>query len=658
MRPCDQSRKNTVYCLEQGGSTNLKWINSQNNNQTKQYAFDNVYWETNTQDLIFQDIGQPIVYNALNGYNCSIFAYGQTGSGKSFTMFGHEENSDHEGLIPRVCKAILNVKLSAITFPNTQKIDVDNNNNNVDNHEFSSNVNTSTTSNNSDNFAIKVSYIEIYLERVKDLLSESTYDSKLKVRENPTTGTYVEGARLVELQTMEELQRLLLEGSRRRAVAITRMNENSSRSHAVFTIVISQTLSDMYQTVTKHSKIHLVDLAGSENNKMSGTNGMRQREASYINRSLLTLGRVILALTKIGKVQARSAREGATTPERQRPGVYEVEAQKPDYDTMSVCSSGTSGQDGFKDTDFIIDSDDEDTDLATNYDGDDVGVPPRREPSSPKRRDSTTGQSSNTIIVPYRDSVLTQLLRECIGGNSKTVLIATIRAEIEFCDDTLTTLRFAGMAKKVVNNAAVNQQTFTMSTIERLQRQVQLLESELASSTLAMKNSESTNQPSSYSSHDPDHDLDIADKIRDKQSEIEYLHATIRELTSQRDCARQVQQIQLEQIEEIRQKNSEREMKLLEDQRIKEEQIRFLMSIQNKTKQEKQEAKKERENHEGLSEAELRGREAFMCISMRKAQSEAAKLVEEVAQTPICGVIDSMANNVFKFYKGTGTPEK
>ena len=130
----------------------------------------------------------------MNGYNCSILAYGQTGSGKSFTMFGLEADPVFEGLVPRICKALIKAKKSSITYNNSPTKE--------------SNCTTSCI----DSYVIKVSYVEIYLERVKDLLlDESNNENKLRVRENPITGTYIEGCINKEIETYEELYRLLIE---------------------------------------------------------------------------------------------------------------------------------------------------------------------------------------------------------------------------------------------------------------------------------------------------------------------------------------------------------------------------------------------------------------------------------------------------------------
>eukprot|EP00607_Mallomonas_marina_P011125 CAMPEP_0182424434 /NCGR_PEP_ID=MMETSP1167-20130531/10646_1 /TAXON_ID=2988 /ORGANISM="Mallomonas Sp, Strain CCMP3275" /LENGTH=647 /DNA_ID=CAMNT_0024604251 /DNA_START=212 /DNA_END=2155 /DNA_ORIENTATION=+ len=641
------------------------------NQLSKQFVFDNIYWENNSQESIFQDIGQPVVFNALNGYNCSVFAYGQTGAGKSYTMFGVDDDPVHEGLVPRMCKAILSVKLSSVTRNSSGSVKSSKKGMfEPDSTSTDSEVTPPTppglarslglgngmgSSHTSDQFTVKVSYIEIYLERVKDLLAESTYDNKLKVRENPTTGTYVEGARVVEVQSYDELHRLLFEGSRRRAMAVTRMNENSSRSHAVFTICLNQTVVDEYESVGKDSKIHLVDLAGSENQKSTGATGMRQREASYINKSLLTLGRVILALTKnsvmAAKASARENIEKMKTPDVDK----DIEGST-GLGHMHPAFADTPTREKYMTMDLRDSDDEEDTTIDCT----------EHETDTKSRRHDHNGM----LPVPYRDSVLTQLLRECIGGNAKTMIIATIRSEMEFGDDTLTTLRFAGMAKKVVNTATVNQQSFTMSTIERLQRQISKLESELAESAIAIRASESDVKVTKIMQTEPtggsgkifqSNDSEEVQSVggSDKHAEIEYLRAAIKELTSQRDCARQVQQLQLQQIEDLRRQALERESKLLEEQRIKEEQIRFLMSIQSKSKAAKEAVRQTQMQESGLdsggtseSAARLRGQEAFMCLSLKKASSQAARLADEAAKTPVCTTIDAWSSKFLEFYAG------
>jgi len=309
----------------------------------KTFAFDKSYWSFDKkddnyagQDNLFADLGQPLLDNAFQGYNNCIFAYGQTGSGKSYSMMGYGEE---EGVIPRICRdmfhridGIQNDKLMQCT--------------------------------------VEVSYLEIYNERVRDLLNPST-KGNLKVREHPATGPYVEDLAKLVVRSFVEIENLMDEGNKARTVAATNMNETSSRSHAVFTLTLTQKRHDAETNMDteKVAKISLVDLAGSERATSTGATGARLKEGAEINRSLSTLGRVIAALA-----------------------------------------------------------------------------------------DASTGKSKGKgSQVPYRDSILTWLLKDSLGGNSLTAMIAAISpADINF-DETLSTLRYADSAKRIKNNAVVNE---------------------------------------------------------------------------------------------------------------------------------------------------------------------------------------------------------
>ena len=216
-----------------------------------------------------------------------------------------------------------------------------------------------------------MSYLEIYNERVRDLLNPST-KGNLKVREHPATGPYVEDLAKLVVRNFAEIDHLMDEGNKARTVAATNMNETSSRSHAVFTLTLSQKRHDVETNMDteKVAKISLVDLAGSERATSTGATGARLKEGAEINRSLSTLGRVIAALADL---------------------------------------------------------------------------------SDPKHK-KTKGMQ-----VPYRDSVLTWLLKDSLGGNSLTAMIAAISpADINF-EETLSTLRYADSAKRIKNHAVVNE---------------------------------------------------------------------------------------------------------------------------------------------------------------------------------------------------------
>lgn len=308
----------------------------------KIFAFDHSYWSFDKnasnyagQDNLFDDLGSPLLDNAFQGYNNCIFAYGQTGSGKSYSMMGYGKEY---GVIPRICQSM---------FERITQIQQDKNL----------------------NCTVEVSYLEIYNERVRDLLNPSN-KGNLKVREHPSTGPYVEDLAKLVVRSFDEIENLMDEGNKARTVAATNMNETSSRSHAVFTLILTQKRHDDETSMDseKVSKISLVDLAGSERANSTGATGARLKEGAEINRSLSTLGRVIAALA-----------------------------------------------------------------------------------------DVSVGKKKNASMVPYRDSVLTWLLKDSLGGNSMTSMIAAISpADINF-EETLSTLRYADSAKRIKNHAVVNE---------------------------------------------------------------------------------------------------------------------------------------------------------------------------------------------------------
>ncbi|KAL8342351.1 hypothetical protein RB598_003980 [Gaeumannomyces tritici] len=331
----------------------------------KAFAFDRSYWSFDKsapnyagQSNLFDDLGKPLLDNAFQGYNNCIFAYGQTGSGKSYSMMGYGKEI---GIIPMICQDMFKRIGDMQKDPNLK-------------------------------CTVEVSYLEIYNERVRDLLNPST-KGNLKVREHPSTGPYVEDLAKLVVGSFQEIENLMDEGNKARTVAATNMNETSSRSHAVFTLMVTQKKFDVdtKMEMEKAAKISLVDLAGSERATSTGATGARLKEGAEINRSLSTLGRVIAALADL-----------STGKKKKGPG-------------------GT---------------------------------------------------------VPYRDSVLTWLLKDSLGGNSMTAMIAAISpADINF-DETLSTLRYADSAKRIKNHAVVNEDA-NARMIRELKEELAMLKNKL-----------------------------------------------------------------------------------------------------------------------------------------------------------------------------------
>ncbi|KPI89855.1 putative Unc104-like kinesin [Leptomonas seymouri] len=405
------------------------------------FTFDHVYPTDATQEQVYQQIGHPVLQSSFRGYHTCIFAYGQTGSGKSYSMMGADGGraiDDAPGIIPRLCKemfAEIAVRQAAASGNNEQV-----------------------------EFSVYVSYLEIYRERVMSLLDESTDakigaskepstprttvnalrrtaaalqssssdaagDGNLRVREHPTLGVYVEGLAEIPVTSVEQVLRLMLRGNHRRHTASTRMNDTSSRSHAIFTIQLMQkrvhtvppadappqgsdnedgnsiseegglpssataataadvvvaaaaTSAAVTATTQLSAKINLVDLAGSERAKATGAEGETLREGAQINKSLTTLGIVINAL-------AAQSTSNAVAPSHTK--------------SNSAAAAG-------------------------------------------KRH------------IPYRDSTLTFLLKESLGGNSKTFMIATVSPSIENYEESVSTLRYADRAKAIVMRAFINE---------------------------------------------------------------------------------------------------------------------------------------------------------------------------------------------------------
>ncbi|KAI8069487.1 hypothetical protein BC940DRAFT_297840 [Gongronella butleri] len=339
--------------------------------QTKAFTFDRSFWSGDAADdhyadqlAVYEELGQELLDHAFDGYNCCIFAYGQTGSGKSYTMMGY---GDDTGIIPRA---------SADLFERIS-------------HAVASDATL--------HYQVEVSYLEIYNEKVRDLLNPRN-KSNLKVREHPSLGPYVEDLSRLVVDNFEDISRMIQQGNKARTVAATNMNEMSSRSHAVFTIYLTTRQSDdTAKLVTeKVSRISLVDLAGSERVVSSGATGARLKEGANINRSLATLGKVIAALAE------RSAAQD-TKGAKKKPKDY---------------------------------------------------------------------------FIPYRDSVLTWLLKDSLGGNSKTAMIATV-SPVDY-EETLSTLRYADQAKRIRNKPVVNEDP-NAKLIRELKEELQALRDALMS---------------------------------------------------------------------------------------------------------------------------------------------------------------------------------
>lgn len=252
------------------------------------FQYDHIFWSVDedsslyaSQEDIFLALGEPLLNYAFSGYNACLFAYGQTGSGKSYSMMGLDVDSvEHSGITPRFCKQLF----SRIT-----------------------NLNPGTS------VSIDVSYFEIYNEKIHDLLAINTNHGPLKVREHPEWGPYVVDLSVHSVKTYEELYEWMLIGNKNRATAATAMNEKSSRSHSIFSIELCLSVGLNDHDSSRRSKVSLVDLAGSERLGSSHNSEEKIKQGVSINKSLLTLGKVISALAEQKKNAFVPYRESVLT---------------------------------------------------------------------------------------------------------------------------------------------------------------------------------------------------------------------------------------------------------------------------------------------------------------------------------------------------------
>ena len=322
----------------------------------KQFTYDHCFAPSSTQLEIYNTLCSDIIGKSIEGMNQCVFAYGMTSSGKTHTMFGAKSKikntrvlSPDVGIIPRLCNDLFD-QIGKSAY---MQIEVD------------------------------ITYIEIYCEQIYDLLNDK--DIRGSVHIHPKMGVYVKGAEKFTVSSIEEILNYIQEGNDRRKVASTKMNNRSSRSHAVFTIYIKQhTISHV-----RHSKIHLVDLAGSEPLKKSMVTGVHMKEAININKSLSTLG---LVINKLSAVSCKHKKN----------------------------------------------------------------------------------KHDNSNYIPFRDSVLTLILKDALGGNSETIMIATVSPAAVHRTETLSTLRYASTAKTIKNSIHINsiRQEENKKIIESLKEQL------------------------------------------------------------------------------------------------------------------------------------------------------------------------------------------
>jgi len=286
VRPFNDREKklNATLCIEMDGKTTYIKNPADANSEPRKFTFDYSYWSHDEfkerddgyneplgekyadQTRVFADLGQGVLDNAWQGYNCSLFAYGQTGSGKSYSMVGYGAN---KGIVPIVVDELF--KAVAI-----KKVDAE----------------------EGEEYQVMFSMLEIYNEQVRNLLDPASFKVKggLKVRQHPKLGFFVDGVKLTPVSSYEAIENLMEKGNKNRTVASTNMNATSSRAHTIFSVNFVQKVNVKGQSMTKTSVINLVDLAGSERAESTGATGDRLKEGAAINLSLTMLGNVIKAL--------------------------------------------------------------------------------------------------------------------------------------------------------------------------------------------------------------------------------------------------------------------------------------------------------------------------------------------------------------------------
>jgi len=334
-RPLNSKEKNesreSIIDID-SGVRQVSIRNPENPQDTKYFTFDATY-DANTQQRFFYDESCfGVIEGTLEGFNSTIFAYGQTGCGKSFTMQGPDTTADDlRGVIPNSFGHIFQ-------FVKASK-DIE--------------------------FLIRCSYLELYNEEIRDLLSpnQKGNNAKCELKEDPNKGVYVKGLTDVVVESADDLSKMLDKGLTARTTASTNMNSESSRSHSIFTIVVEMSTKDEAtgKEMLRSGKLNLVDLAGSERQKKTGAGGATLKEGIKINMSLSALGNVISALSEGGR------------------------------------------------------------------------------------------------HIPYRDSKLTRLLQDSLGGNTKTMMIAAISPADYNFEETMSTLRYANRAKNIKNKPKINE---------------------------------------------------------------------------------------------------------------------------------------------------------------------------------------------------------
>ena len=397
--------------------------------QTINFNFDYIFPPTSTQKEIYESSSKEIIASVLQGYNGTIFAYGQTSSGKTYTMTGEINSPEKEGIIPRMIHYVFDQIL------HSENLEIE--------------------------FTVKVSFIEIYMEKIKDLIDISRVN--LQIHESKEKGIYIENLSEYYVSNEQELLDYVKIGNQNRTIASTNMNDTSSRSHSIVILSISQ--RNVVDNGVKNGKLYLVDLAGSEKVGKTGAEGITLEEAKMINKSLSALGMVINSLT-----------------------------------------------------------------------------------------------DGKSFHIPYRDSKLTRILSESLGGNAKTCLIITCSPSSYNEAETLSTLRFGARAKMIKNKPKVNKIESVKELkgiISQLQTKIKELEKIIGNSGISLKQFK----------------IDSEDEILVDKGEYELLKKKINDLEEKNEELMKLLQEKggIVEEKEIYYKNLEEEIKKLKSNEVSKE---------------------------------------------------------------------------------------
>ncbi|XP_019497790.1 PREDICTED: kinesin-like protein KIF3A isoform X6 [Hipposideros armiger] len=460
-RPLNEREKSMCYRQavsvdEMRGTITVHKTDS-SNEPPKTFTFDTVFGPESKQLDVYNLTARPIIDSVLEGYNGTIFAYGQTGTGKTFTMEGVRAVPELRGIIPNSFAHI---------FGHIAKAEGDT------------------------RFLVRVSYLEIYNEEVRDLLGKDQ-TQRLEVKERPDVGVYIKDLSAYVVNNADDMDRIMTLGHKNRSVGATNMNEHSSRSHAIFTITIECSEKGVDGNMhVRMGKLHLVDLAGSERQAKTGATGQRLKEATKINLSLSTLGNVISALVD--------------------------------------------------------------------------------------------GKSTH---VPYRNSKLTRLLQDSLGGNSKTMMCANIGPADYNYDETISTLRYANRAKNIKNKARINEDPKD-ALLRQFQKEIEELKKKLE------EGEEISGSDISGSEEDDDEDGEIGEdgekrkKRRDQAGKKKVSPDKMVEMQAKIDEERKALETKLDMEEEERNKAraelEKREKDLLKAQQEHQSLLEKLSALEKK----------------------------------------------------------------------------